>query len=122
MKATRYIIIKRNNWSERKVRKAAVWSPSRRDVKEPKKGVHAALFVLVSYRMGISTFKPKAASIQLSELDGVHVFNARIRNNDDRRTAGLHVDALNVHSCVLGLGVSLGLIVLAHAILETLAG
>ncbi len=59
-------------------------------------------------------------SIQLSELDGVHEFNARLADINDAGFAGLHGLSLDVNSLSGGLGISLGLIVSADASLESL--
>ena len=62
-----------------------------------------------------------ARSIQLSEFDWVHVFNARVSRHNNRFSAGLHIDTLNVDSLASGLGVSLLLIVFTNTCLEGLA-
>merc|ERR1719410_3337651 len=59
-------------------------------------------------------------SVQLSELDGVHEFNARLAHIDRGGLAGLRGDALHIHSLAGVLGVSLGLIVGADTGLESL--
>ncbi len=59
-------------------------------------------------------------SIQLSELDGVHEFNARLADINDTGLAGLHGLTFDVDSLSGGFGVSLGLIVSADARLESL--
>ena len=60
-------------------------------------------------------------SVQLSELDWVHEFNARVCKDDDGLFARLHIDALDVNSGSGGLGVSLLLIVGTDTFLKGLA-
>ena len=60
-------------------------------------------------------------SIQLSELDWVHEFNARVTSDHDGLLARLHIDALDVHSGSCSLGISLFLIVGTDTVLKGLA-
>merc|ERR1712038_1702640 len=60
-------------------------------------------------------------SIQLSELDWVHEFNARVCSDHNRLLARLRIDTLDVNSCSSGLGVSLLLIVGTDTFLKGLA-
>ena len=60
-------------------------------------------------------------SIELSELDGVHEFNARLAENNNAGFAGLHGLAFDVDVSLGGFGISLGLIVRADTGLEGLA-
>ena len=62
-----------------------------------------------------------ACSEKLSELDGVHEFNLRLAGVHNALGARLHVDALHINTVAGGLGVSLGLVVGAHAGLEGFA-
>ena len=59
-------------------------------------------------------------SIQLSELDWVHEFNARVSSDHNGLFTRLHIDTLDVYSRSSGLGVSLFLIVGADTVLESL--
>ena len=101
------------------VRKAAARSSLRRDAMYLRKVSTPLLF-----RLRLVSFGWKASfdcSIQLSEFDWVHVFNARVSRDNNRLGAGLHIDTLDVHSRSSGLGVSLLLIVLTNTCLEGLA-
>jgi len=64
----------------------------------------------------------ESCSIQFSELDGVHEFNACLAHIDDGRFAGLGVNALDVDGLTGSLGLFLGGLVGANASLEGLTG
>ena len=74
--------------------------------------------VLDSSRLGKPAFD---CSIQLSELDWVHEFNARVTSDHNSLLARLSVDALDVHSGSSSLGISLFLIVGTDTVLKGLA-
>jgi hypothetical protein len=59
-------------------------------------------------------------SIQLSELDGVHEFNARVSRDDNGLCTGLNIDALDVNSLSGGLSLSFLLIVFTDTHSESL--